>query len=488
MAAWNFPVALDPRSATPLFLQISRAISDDVLRGRLRPGAALPGSRTLATTLGVHRSTVVSAYAELGAQGWLVARPGGVTAVADTSPDVKPRRFAPARPGVPAQPAFSLPAPAPPPWAQPEGWTWPLPSGTLALWSDADLRLVDTAPLGRALRRAARQRGGALLDYTPEWGGHPALRAELARMVSSTRGLAASASDVIVTQGSQMALDLVARALTAPGDVVAVEAPGYRPAWWAFHNAGARVHPVPVDAEGLDVAALEPLVGRLRAVYLTPHHQHPTTVTLSPRRRVALLALARLHRFAIIEDDYDHEFHYDVRPVLPLASADQHGSVIYVGTLAKILAPGLRIGFVVASPAVLARLSQQRYFHDRQGNFVVEQAVAELLEDGEVTRHVRRIQRLYRRRRDALVTALQRRLGDALSFAVPAGGMCIWARAAAGVDVMAWRRRAEKAGVIFKTGESFTFDAGPWPYLRLGFARLDEAELDRAVKRLARVI
>jgi GntR family transcriptional regulator/MocR family aminotransferase len=181
-------------------------------------------------------------------------------------------------------------------------------------------------------------------------------------MLCATRGLAATADSLVVTRGSQMGFDLAARALLSPGDAVAVEELGYSSVWASLKLAGARLLPIPLDAEGMRVDALEKIAARekLRAIYLTPHHQYPTMVVLSPGRRLQLLDLARRNRIAILEDDYDHEFHYQGRPILPLASADQAGVVIYVGTLSKILAPGLRLGFVVAPEPLLARVVQLR--------------------------------------------------------------------------------------------------------------------------------
>jgi GntR family transcriptional regulator/MocR family aminotransferase len=486
----SFPVALDPSASEPLFLQIVRAVSDDVLRGRLRPGQPLPGSRSLAAEIGVHRSTVVAAYGELVAQGWAVARPRGGTAIAATSPQVEPRRFSPRlppRPGLPATPGFALSA-----W--PAAIFKPHPStsappGVLYLSAIPDVRLVQRTLLGRALRRVVRGQG-QVLDYAADRRGHAGLREAVARMVSSARGLAATGEDVFITSGSQMALDLLGRALLGPGDGIAVEALGYRPAWGALQRAGARLFPIPLDGEGMQVEALLPLVQRraLRAVYVTPHHQYPTTALLSPRRRLALLDLARAHRLAIIEDDYDHEFHYQGRPVLPLASADRTGQVVYVGTLSKILAPGLRIGFVVAPAPVIDRLVHERALTDDHGTHIVEAAVAELLEDGEVQRHARRARRIYHRRRDALAAALGRHLGGALTFSVPPGGTSLWAEAAPDIDVERWGARGLAAGVLFRTGATFTFSGAPAPFLRLGFAACDEPELDLAARRLARAL
>jgi GntR family transcriptional regulator/MocR family aminotransferase len=267
---------------------------------------------------------------------------------------------------------------------------------------------------------------------------------------------------------------------------VAVEAYGYRPAWEAFRLAGAELAPVAVDDGGLRVDALESLAKKkkVRAVYVTPHHQYPTTVTLPAARRLALLDLARRARFAIIEDDYDHEFHYDGRPTLPLASADDGTRVVYVGTLSKVLAPGLRIGFLVAPRALLERAMALRAFVDRQGDLAVERAVAELIEDGLLARHTRKMRRLYRERRDALARALEEKLPE-LSFALPSGGLAIWARAKKRIDVDAWATRAEKKGVLVHTARRFTFDGHAEPRLRLGFAPLDPPKLREAVKHLA---
>jgi GntR family transcriptional regulator/MocR family aminotransferase len=330
-----------------------------------------------------------------------------------------------------------------------------------------------------------RRAGARLLDYGDP-RGQPELRAAIAERVSRERGIAAGAGAVIVTRGSQMSIDLVARALIAPGQVVAIEELGYRPAWTALERAGAVLAPLPVDGGGLDTAALSRLCRRrpVRAVYLTPHHHYPTTVALAPSRRLELLELAARHRFAVIEDDYDHEFHYDGRPILPLASADTAGVVIYVGTLSKILAPGLRLGFAVAPPALIERMAAERSFIDGQGDRVLEAAVAELMEDGELAQHVRRMRGVYRERRDALVASLRARLGGRLEFDVPRGGMALWAHAP-GIDVVAWKQRALAAGAVLRVGRDFSCRGVGSPHLRLGFAALDPRELDEGVRRVA---
>lgn len=486
MRTWELSVPLDDASPTPLFVQIARALSDDIRRGRLKAGDSLPGSRALATTLKVHRNTILAAYQELEAQGWIATVPARGTFVSSALPDVSPRASvdSPPRECVPDAIGFELPP-------IPESPEVPGPvRGTLYLAGGSpDVRLLPADVLARAYRRALKLGGRRLLDYG-DAQGHPRLREALAGMLSSVRGLASTADNVLVTRGSQGALDLAARTLVRPGDVVAVEALGYRRAWTAFGLAGARLVPVSVDSEGLCVSELEALTkrGPVRAVYLTPHHQYPTTVTLSPARRLALLAWARAHRVALLEDDYDHEFHYDGRPVLPLASADRDGLVIYVGTLSKVLAPGLRLGFLAAPAPFLSRALAIRAAVDRQGDLAAEYAIAELLEEGEVQRHVRKVRAVYRARRDALADALSRHLGDVLDFTVPAGGMTLWARCAPGLDAAAWAERSLAQGVCFSHGGHYTFDGSPLPAVRLGFAGLREGELLEAARRMARAL
>jgi len=483
MRPWTFPVALQADSASgprnPIFQQIAQAIRKDIRRGRLRPGDPLPGSRRLAQDLGVHRNTVLAAYRELEAEGWTTAELR-TTRVASDLPET-PLHQARANQG----PGFDLaPARTPGPWASLRLG----PPGTLSLSGGLpDLRLVPTDLLARAYRRALKF--PALLGYGDSLG-EVRLRAALSVLLSESRGLAVAADQVLITPGSQGALDLVARTLLRPGDRVAVEDPGYEAAWATLRAAGAELVPVPVDGAGLQVEALEACLreGPLRAIYLTPHHQYPTTVTMSAPRRLRLLKLARQHRIAILEDDYDNEFHFEGRPVLPLAGDDPGGVVIYLGTLSKILAPGLRIGFVTGPRAVVEALAARRAIADGQGNLTLQRAAAELLEEGLLQRHARKMRRTYLARRGALATALARHLGGSVSFELPPGGMSLWLKLDPGLDAEAWASRALKAGVIVDPGRRFDFHGRPLSNLRLGYSALDERELDEAVRRLARAL
>jgi GntR family transcriptional regulator/MocR family aminotransferase len=349
-----------------------------------------------------------------------------------------------------------------------------------------DARLFPSHLLARAYRRALKLSSGKALAF-----GSPAgsllLRERLAELLAARRGLSVTPEELLITRGSQLALHLLSIALFRPGDVVAVESPGYPSAREAFTLLGAKLLPIPVDAEGLEVEKLARALERtpIRALYVTPHHHDPTTVTLTARRRLALLELARKHRFAIIEADYDHEFQFEGAPVLPMAATDPHGVVISVGTLSKAIAPGLRMGFVAAPKQLLSTLLAIRGQVDRQGDLGLENAVAELLEDGEVLRHSLRARRAFHARRDLLVDLLHRKLGSTLEFEVPRGGLALWARVHPRVDVEAWAKATLERGARFFTGRQYMPSGRAIPYLRLGFGHLDEAELTEAVRRMA---
>ncbi len=475
---WDLALPVDRGDAAPVVAQIARAIAGHIAAGRLSPGERLPGTRDLARILRVHRNTVLAAYGELGAEGWVETSPSRGTFVSREIPSALRVRAADRgargarRPGYPVEPGPGLRA------------SVRCPPGVLELSGGVpDLRLVPIPALARAYRRALRRPG--ILDYGEPFG-EERLRVAIGAMLRSTRGLDPDPASLIITRGSQLALALVARALVRPGDVVAVEDLGYPSAWEAFRAAGARLAPLPVDEGGLRVDALEALVRRerVRALYVTPQHQYPTTVTLPAGRRVALLRLAATHRIAVVEDDYDGDFHYDASPVLPLASNDPASVVVYIGTLSKVLAPALRIGYVAAPAELVSCLAEHRRYVDGQGDRALELAVAELLEDGEVQQHVWRMRRAYATRRDTLAQALREQLGGALDFTVPGGGMALWCRAAPGIDVDGWAAASLERGAVFQPASAFAFDGRPRPALRMGFARLAERELQEAVRRI----
>lgn len=489
MGAWWLALQLDGAGSLPLYLQITAAIIAAVRAGRLRPGERLPGSRALAKSLSIHRNTVVAAYRELSLQGWIEAVVGSGTRVSRRLPETSLRPAIGGRhpeSSVAGHCGYELP---PPGIEAKPAERWSRSADRLSLSTGVpDLSQVPVDELARAYRRALRRNGTRLLDYADPQGYLP-LRQAIAAMLRARRGLNAEAAEIVITRGSQMAMWLVARLLTVAGDRVGVEALGYPPAWRVWRSLGARLSPLPMDGEGLLIDRLERLLQRrpLRALYVTPHHHYPTLAVLPPRRRMQLLQLAERHRLAIIEDDYDHEFHYRGRPIMPLASADRSGLVVYLGSLSKTLAPSLRLGYVVAPRPLIERLVELRALVDRQGDTVLEAAVTELIEEGVLQAHVRRMHRIYAERQRVLAALLRRHFGSLLEFEVPAGGMALWVRAP-GIDVDAWATRAAAAGVEIATARHFAVDGKSRPFVRLGFASHSAERLAVAVRVLRRTL
>ncbi len=471
----------------PLFQRVAEAVTRDIRRGRLLPGQRLPSSRDLAEMLSVHRNTVLAAYEELRAQGYLETRPARGTFVCSDLPQSERSKRAIDQEkvrsgkgqGARAKVALRL-APSAPPLRFRE-----LPQNTLALVGGMpDLRTVPRAALARAYRSALKESPGSL-DYQSEWGQPRFLRV-LSRYLADNRGVVAGQDEMMTTRGSQHALYLAALALNRPGSVIAVEHAGYPPAWDGFRLAGAELRSVRVDKNGLVVSDLERLCAEqdVSAIYVTPHHQYPTTVTMNGARRMSLLALAARKNFVVIEDDYDHEFHFEGRPVLPLAHADERGVVLHVGTLSKVLAPGLRLGYAVGQSALIESMARARSIIDRQGDHVLELALAFLIEDGEIEAHIRRMHRRYEERRQVLFDALHHELGGTLRFSKPTGGLAVWARIEGGICAEKWAERGLGQGVLVQPGQRFFFDGRARSFFRLGYARQEPEELREAVKRL----
>jgi len=486
MLNWELlTIALDPRRDSPMFVQLSEALANDIRIGRLKPGDPLPGTRALATRLRVHRNTIIAGYRELMAQGLVQARRGGGTFVADEA--LTTLQALDRSPRAVRERTYVIP---PPPRPLPLIFP-PDPRNALILYRAApDVRLFPGSALARGFRSGLRRHGRSLLSYGDP-RGHEDLRRALSTMLSYSRGLSVEPDELMLTRGSQQAIDLIARALVSPGDVVVVEALGNPGTWTALRLAGADMKPLPIDEEGLDVDALASLLKKhtVRAVYVTPHHQFPNNTVMSAARRKRLAALSLEHGFAIIEDDYDHEFHYEGRPEPPIAADVDGANVLYLGSLSKILAPGLRVGFIVAPPPLMERLVALRLASDMQGDSAVEYAIAKLFEDGEILRHLRRMRNLYARRRDALAAALERRLGSVLSFRVPNGGMALWVEITDdGIELAPWEQAGRKLGVLFRGAGMLDFAGKDLRFLRLGFTYHDEDELAEAALRMARAL
>ncbi|WP_137940088.1 PLP-dependent aminotransferase family protein [Chitinivorax sp. B] len=485
---WSLSMPLQRTSDLALHLQIAQAVVDDIRRGRLMPGDALPGTRALADELIVNRKTVVQAFDELQAQGWIELQPRRGAFVSAQLPVQGPTQVTDVR-----STGLTLP-PVSPPLARYMDQSLlrvNRPDEVLA-FSDGvpDSRLIPYNVLSHAYRHAllVSVRHNQLGYGDPT--GTPSLRHAIADMLRMERGLNVQASQVCVVRGSQMGIYLAARLLGGPQTHAVFESLSYPPAREAFRASGATVHSVAQDAYGLIPEALEQLCQRfpVRAVFVTPHHQFPTTVMLPADRRLRLLALAEQYDFAVVEDDYDHEFHYLRSPVPPLASMDRYGRVLHIGSLSKVLAPGLRLGYVVAAERVVDRCAADIMLIDRQGNQLTELAVSELMARGELRRHIRRALKIYQSRRDHLASVLRSELGGQVHFDLPAGGIALWLRLDERVNMVKLAQDCLAEHVAILPGQAFSQDDQPVRAFRLGFGNLNEAELDVGVTRLKRAL
>jgi len=483
-------IALDVRAATPLYRQLYDALREAILEGLLVPGARLPSSRLLARELAVSRNTVLTAYEQLAAEGYLEGCRGAGTVVAATLPDNLleiarcARRAGPtASETVTRQlskrgAALSATQRATTGYATGEGR--PFQHGLPAI-EDFPAMLFS-----RLLARHARATRSALFGY--ETGvGVEKLREAIATYVGAARGVHCTRDQVIVTTGAQGALDLAARMLLDPGDAVWIEDPGYLGARGAFAGAGASLVPVPVDGEGLDVPAGIHRHATPRLIYVTPSHQFPLGATLSLPRRLALLDHARACGASIIEDDYDSEYRYQGRPVSSLQGLDRAQTVIYMGTLAKTLFPGIRLGYLIVPEGLVDAFAAAIRVTGHVPPAVVQAALADFITEGHYGAHVRRMRTLYASRRACLLAELEGDLAPWLRVAPGEGGLQFAAFLPDGADDAAIAYAATAAGLIVSPLSLYRLEADR-PGLYLGYAAIPEPALKRGAQSLAAVL
>ncbi|RSN17998.1 GntR family transcriptional regulator [Streptomyces sp. WAC 05977] len=463
-----FHISLDGH--TDLAARIYRQLRDGILDGRLRAGERLPPTRELARELDVSRNTVAVAYERLTAEGFLSGHVGRGTFVS-ADPVARTERAAPAGSGVrPVARWRSLPA---------------LPGEDRSA-PDFDFRVGAPDPALFPLRTWRRLVGQALRpSLLPPSGyadpaGLEALRVAIARHIGAARSVRAGGEDLVVTQGAQQALDLVGRVLIEPGTRVAVEDPGYPPAERLFAAHGARITKVPVDTEGLDVAAL---AKGTRLIYTTPSHQFPLGTPMSLARRTALLAWAERNDAVIVEDDYDSEYRFSDRPLEPLQSLDRDGRVVYVGSFSKTLLPLLRLGFLVAPASLRPALRQAKQLTDWHGDLVTQAALASFIDEGLLARHVRKATREYSVRRERILAFVRDELRDLLEVVPSSAGLhlCALLRPHATVTVDGVVAEASRAGVAV---ESLAAYGGTRGGLVIGYGLVGSDRVDEGLARL----
>lgn len=481
----------------PLHRQTYRALRDAILAGRLRPGERLASSRELADEIGVSRNTVLQAYDRLVAEGYAVARPASGTYVADALPappatlsaarasrtttardDARPPRLA----SFGRRIAERIPA---------ERATWALKREPLPYDfrygepAYADLPLVAWA---RLLGRRARRLSVRRLAYQAP-GGAAELREALAGYLTRARGVVCAPEQILIVHGSQQAIDLTTRLLIDPGDRVVVEEPHYTGFSFCLTAAGAETVHVPVDEHGLQVERLD-AVRDARLAFVTPAHQFPAGGVLSLPRRLALLEWARAHDAYVFEDDYDGEFRFSSHPLESLQALDRHGRVLYCGTASKILFPALRIGWLVVPPALVDVFRSALALSDTGTPSIEQLAFADLIREGHLERHVRRIRLRHAARRAALLDAVRRELGDRAQVLGESAGLHVLLRLPelSRRDVQRLRAACRERGVGVYPAAHFYREPPRHAELLLGYGGLAERAIREGVKRLAQVL
>ena len=476
---------LDRTAKQPLYRQLYQAIRQAILERRLRPGQRLPASRALAEQLGLSRSTVLLAFDHLLTEGYVEGRTGAGTFVSERIPDELLRTAAAAGDEAAASGPVRLSRQANAilelPFRQrlDTDNLWPFRPGVPAL------RDFPYDLWSRLLSRESRRLTMNDYGYSAP-AGYPPLRTAIAEYLRLTRAVRCEAAQVIITSGSQQALDLCCRLLLDPGDGAWVEDPGYNGVKEALTAAGAAVIPVPVDGEGLLVGRGASLGPDVRLVYITPSHQYPLGVTMSLQRRLQLLEWAAGRPAWIIEDDYDSEYRYDGRPLSSLQGIDRDGRVLYMGTFSKVLFPGLRLGYLVVPPALVDAFTAAKAFSDRH-NPVLEQAVlARFLVEGHFERHLRRMRLLYEERQAALVAAVRDLLPGRLEIRPADTGLHLVGWLPAGSDDSATAAGLRRHGISVNALSGYTVECRTGPGLVMGYAPYRPQEIRRAVEKMAR--
>lgn len=478
----------DKTSNVAIYQQVAQQIITLIRQGVIKPGMRLPSTRELAQLLMLHRKTIVGAYNEMLQQGWVTSVPKKGVFVSSILPELHPK-------------------------------TWELPDGKLEEsihipffyrshlhYNDAmrtglshyDMVIDDGLPDSRLapldllireyrvrLKRNWQFRGGAPLLSA----GSILLREALTSYLTETRGLKVEVSNLLITQGAQMGIYIVAQLLLKANDAVIVGEPNYFMANETFTHLNARIFRVPVDGYGIDVDKVEEicLQERINMLYVIPHHHHPTTVTLSPQRRMQLIALAKRYNFVIVEDDYDYDFHYQSAPYLPLASYCPE-RVLYIGSFTKCLASSVRIGFVVGPEEMISEAVHIRKMMNLRGDFIMEDALASMINEGDIARHIKKSVNTYRDRRNHACLLLKERLSEFSSFQFPTGGMAVWLKFGEAYPLSNLATELAKHRVLISDGEKYNTGSYNYNAIRFGFASLNKEELSQVVELLAHIL
>ncbi|MBI4850743.1 MAG: PLP-dependent aminotransferase family protein [Acidobacteria bacterium] len=485
-------IKVDTKSPVPLYLQIKNGIAEQILVGKLQPGDRLPATRELARRLGVNRSTVTNAYDELLADGLLSSHVGQGTFVTIQSLKVESKKDL---------------------ILEPLKWQKMVWDGLFAGEAEGrtisallDLYQVSTimdvisfsgsfpdessfpiAEFKSSLNHALKEFGKSVLKYE-QAAGLQALREHLATDMRS-RNIITTPENILITNGSQQAIDLLARSFISPGDRVVVENPTYPGATNSFASLGAKLTGIPIDSQGMQIDSLEQIIVQQhpKLIYLIPTFHNPTGYTLSLERRHQLMDLVRKYKIPVLEDAYGEDLRYEGREIPSLKALDVTEQVIYFGTFSKNLLPGIRIGWCVAPSAVFTRLVALKQIGDITTSPLLQAALWDFCRRRRYQAHLERVRVIYRRRRDFMVSKLQSYFPLGTQWSEPQGGLFCWVKLPNKVDTTELLIEARQQGVVFSRGHLFHIDGSGQNTLRLSFGNLTEIELDKGLKILGSI-
>lgn len=480
-------ISIDRNSTISLYQQLIEEIRTAVLEGRFKPNQKLPSSRSLAKSLNVSRSTVTQSYEQLESQGYLETRQGSGTYICDKIPDEWLKAKSIKLINKKAAKSFLL-----------SEFAQNLTSINRLSVDEPDYEIsfrygnpaIEYFPIQEWRKLITRhcQNTPELLNYFPDAAGYFPLRIEIANYLGQSRAVNCTPEQVIIINGSQQALNLIARLIINPGDWIAVEEPGYLGARCCFQSQFAKIQTIAVNNAGLDVEALSNCEQDFKLVYLTPSHQFPTGVTMSLSQRIALLQWAEKTNTLIIEDDYDSEYRYESQPIPALQGMDRSGSVIYIGTFSKIVFPSLRIGYLVVPPNLIPIVSKAKWLCDRFCPVLEQYALADWIRLGHFERHIRRMRQLYNLRRQALITAFDLHFGSRVTILGENAGIHLMAKIKTNLSDETVIKTAAAAGIGLISARDYYLQPKNQGEFIFGYGQLEEIEIDRGIFKLSQIL
>lgn len=488
-------VMLNHQSEQPLYRQLYTAMRQDILSGQLAAGTRLPSTRAFAHTLGISRSTVVVAFEQLLYEGYLRGAVGSGTYVEDVLPDAFLALPHQAQIGEPKTPA--TPRPRDQNLSQRGKIIATTDVAPISSWNNEVLHqtfrtgipALNEFPFklwSQIANRCWLQSAPANFGYTDPAGFRP-LRREIAAYLQAARGVRCREEQIIITSGSQQAINLAAQILIDPGDDVWIEDPVYLGARGALLNSGAQLVPLPIDQEGIDIRQGIQASPQARLIYVTPSHQYPSGITMSLARRLALLRWANQTGAWILEDDYDGEYRYMGHPLASLQGLDQANRVIYIGTFSKILFPGLRLGYLVAPIELVETFTAARAAFDRHSHVLDQMVLTDFIREEHFARHVRRMRALYAERQNILIDAIKQDLSGAIDVQPDPAGMHLIADLPADCDDLTITEQASRQNIFVTPISKYYFKAAPRNALVLGYTAFNEQEIRAGIHTLAEI-